>query len=78
MKTRSPGLKTAITVAGGLTALARGLGIKPQSLVKWARVPAERCLDVERLTGVPRETLRPDIYGEPKARGNGMAASAAV
>jgi len=34
----------------------------------WSRVPAERVLAVESLTGVPRTTLRPDLYPpEPPA-----------
>lgn len=28
----------------------------------WERVPAERVVEVARLLGVPRETLRPDLY----------------
>ncbi len=28
----------------------------------WKKVPAERVLEVSRLTGVPRERLRPDLY----------------
>lgn len=75
MKDRDDGLRAALRQAGSLTGLARGLGIKPQSIIKWQRVPAERCLDVERLTGVPREVLRPDIYGQPRRthRGNALA-----
>jgi DNA-binding transcriptional regulator YdaS (Cro superfamily) len=69
MKTRDHGLKTALREAGSLTGLARGLGIKPQSIIKWTRVPAERCVEVERLTGVPREVLRPDLFAVPR-RGN--------
>jgi len=34
--------------------------------LRWAcgLVPAERVAAVERLTGIPRETLRPDIFKE--------------
>jgi DNA-binding transcriptional regulator YdaS (Cro superfamily) len=48
-----------------LEALARRLGIGKASLCKWekGRVPAERCPDVEKITGIPRSLLRPDIYG---------------
>lgn len=64
---------------GAQAALARELGITEQAINNWTRVPAERCREVERVTGIPRHALRPDIYGdEPRARGNGMAASAAV
>lgn len=49
--------------------LAVKLGIQPPALSKWKRnrVPAERVLDVERLTGIPRWRLRPDIYPQPEA-----------
>lgn len=43
--------------------LAQRLGISPAALSMWKRVPHERVLDVERLTGIPRKTLRPDLYG---------------
>jgi DNA-binding transcriptional regulator YdaS (Cro superfamily) len=29
-------------------------------------VPAERAIDVESITGVPRHELRPDIYPPPE------------
>jgi DNA-binding transcriptional regulator YdaS (Cro superfamily) len=44
--------------------LANELGVKSPAICKWerGRVPAERVIDVEKLTGVPRHELRPDIY----------------
>ena len=43
--------------------LARRLEISPTAVRKWrARIPAERVLDVERITGVSRCDLRPDLY----------------
>lgn len=53
--------------AGGVVALARELGIKHTALYSWKRVPAERVLDIERITGISRHTLRPDVYGEAAA-----------
>jgi DNA-binding transcriptional regulator YdaS (Cro superfamily) len=51
---------------GGNSGLALALtGITPQAISQWNRVPAERVLDVERITGVPRHELRPDIYPAP-------------
>ena len=43
------------------------LGISQPSVSNWQRVPAERVLAVEALTGVPRASLRPDLYGMPDA-----------
>jgi hypothetical protein len=42
--------------------ISRELGITHGAVSQWRRVPAERVLDVERLTGIERHVLRPDIY----------------
>ena len=60
---RDEGLQMAIVAAGGVGALARGLGIRQPSVSSWTRVPADRVLAIEAVTGVSRETLRPDLYG---------------
>jgi TorA maturation chaperone TorD len=59
-----PGLDEAIRAAGGITELARRIGISQPSVSNWSRVPAERVLSVEAATGVTRAILRPDLYGE--------------
>ncbi len=64
---RDPGLDQAIHVAGGVGALARKIGISQPSLSNWNRIPAERVLSVEALTGIDRTVLRPDLYGAPDA-----------
>src|SRR6266571_5282151 len=61
---RDPGLDQAIAAAGGVGALARKIGIAQPSVSNWSRVPAERVLTVEAVTGVSREVLRPDLYDE--------------
>lgn len=57
-------LEQALSLVGGLTALAVLLGITPQAISQWRRVPATRVLAVERATGgaVTRYELRPDLY----------------
>lgn len=55
-------LKRAIEKAGSARRLAHKLGITQQSLGEWTRVPPRRVLAVERVTGVPRWELRPDLY----------------
>jgi len=62
-----PGLSEAIRAAGGVSALARLIGISQPSVSNWVRVPAERVLAVEAATGVDRTVLRPDLYGGEKA-----------
>lgn len=54
--------KRCVDAAGGLTKLALLIGVRHQSLYSWKRVPAERVLELERLTGVSRHDLRPDLY----------------
>lgn len=61
---RDAGLELAIKAAGGISALARRLGLAQPSVSNWSRVPAERVLAVEAITAVPRSALRPDLYPE--------------
>ncbi len=45
--------------------LAAKLKLDPSTVSQWFRrgnIPAEHVLAIEKLTGVPRNTLRPDIY----------------
>lgn len=56
-------LKHAIETAGGPSALSRELGISSQAIPQWRRVPPNRVLEVERITGISRHVLRPDIFG---------------
>ena len=58
------GLQEAIRAVGGVTELARRIGISQPSVSNWARIPAERVLAVESVSGVGRAVLRPDLYGE--------------
>jgi len=60
---RDPGLSEAIRAAGGVSELARQIGISQPSVSNWIRVPAERVVSVETTTGVDRAVLRPDLYG---------------
>src|SRR5690349_2266375 len=60
---RDAGLEEAIRVAGGVGALAQKIGISQPSVSNWSRVPAERVISVEAVTGVARDVLRPDLYG---------------
>lgn len=55
-------IEKAAVAAGGFPALADRLGITRQALYQWQRIPAERVIDIERISGVPRHELRPDLY----------------
>lgn len=59
------GLQEAIRAVGGVTELARRIGISQPSVSNWTRVPAERVLQVESASGIARTMLRPDLYAEP-------------
>ncbi len=55
-----------ISAVPGLRAkIARELGVTRPAILKWRQVPAERLPDVERITGIPRHELRPDICPPP-------------
>jgi DNA-binding transcriptional regulator YdaS (Cro superfamily) len=56
-------LTEATQRAGGQARLAKLLGVTRQAVCQWKRVPADRVREIERLTGVPREVLRPDLFG---------------
>ena len=38
------------------------LGVTRQSVWKWDVIPAERCADIEAMSGIPRHKLRPDVF----------------
>jgi TorA maturation chaperone TorD len=63
VRMRDQGLQEAVRAVGGVTELARQIGISQPSVSSWNRVPAERVLIVEAATGVDRKVLRPDLYG---------------
>lgn len=59
----SSALEEACRKFGGSTKLAMALEKPKASISRWKkeRVPAEFCPDIERLTGVRCEELRPDV-----------------
>lgn len=67
-------IERAIESAGGLTELARKIGVAtPQVVANWRTrksVPPEYCIPVEEATDgeVTRHDLRPDIFGDPPKR----------
>jgi hypothetical protein len=65
---RDDGLKAVIKAAGGIESLARALGVNPSAVAQWTRAPAERLMQIEKLTGVPRNVLRPDLFPDHPPR----------
>ena len=66
MADRTKALERALELAGGLAGLAEPLGVSIQAISQWRDVPPLRVLAVERVTGVPRHELRPDLYPAPE------------
>lgn len=50
--------------------LAERFGVNKTTVLRWkdGRIPAERVLDIERVTGISRHDLRPDLYPREAAQ----------
>jgi DNA-binding transcriptional regulator YdaS (Cro superfamily) len=59
-------IESAVKKAGGRAAVAKKLGITPEAVRKWIRgnIPAGRAVELEKISGVHRSYLRPDLWGE--------------
>lgn len=63
-------LHRAVDIAGGQKQLADGIGTTQSQVWYWLEkskkgVPAQYCLPIEKLTGIPRHELRPDVFPRP-------------
>lgn len=64
----TPGMARIRAERGLQVKIAKALGITRGAVANWwrrGRVPAERVLDLEIITGISRHDLRPDIYPRP-------------
>ena len=64
---RDQGLQDAIRAVGGVSELARRIGISQPSVSNWDRIPAERVISIESITGINRAILRPDLFAAEAA-----------
>lgn len=55
-------LDRAVRLSGGQATFARLIGVTAQAVSQWDKVPPLRVLEVERVSGVSRHDLRPDLY----------------
>jgi Putative antitoxin of bacterial toxin-antitoxin system, YdaS/YdaT len=53
---------------GFASVIARKLGLTPQNISAWNRVPAHHVLDISPLIGLSPEDIRPDIFGGKRRR----------
>jgi len=61
----SEGKMTIIDIcknAGGVAYVAKELGLSRQSIYQWTEVPADHLVNLERITGVDRSLIRPDLF----------------
>ncbi|MGQ0834998.1 MAG: Cro/CI family transcriptional regulator [Gammaproteobacteria bacterium] len=62
-------VEKVIEGSGGVGALAKALGVTPQAIHKWRKdgLPrdVDRILELERISGVPREELCPELTVAP-------------
>ena len=60
-------VKAAAMKAGGASALAAELGIKPSAVSNWrlTGIPAARVPAVAQITGLSFHELRPDVFPPP-------------
>jgi DNA-binding transcriptional regulator YdaS (Cro superfamily) len=67
-------IEIAVEKKGSRQAVAEALGITRQAMQQWDtadgkyRVPPRHVLGLERMSGVSRYELRPDIYGAPPSK----------
>lgn len=73
----SEGLKAA-RKAVGVKAIAEALNVTEQAITQWRRVPINRVLDVERVSGIPRHQLRPDFYAAISVPSQGECSTVAA
>ena len=61
IRDHSPGLRLALRAVSHAE-LARQLNITPQAIYQWVDIPSRKVLEIERITKIDREKLRPDLY----------------
>lgn len=61
---KNAGVIEAVTKLGGARQAARELEVSCTAVLKWIyqNCPAERAVQLEDLTGVGREKMRPDLF----------------
>jgi len=50
-----------------ILAIARTVAVTPAAIYQWTQVPAPHCRGVEKVTGISRHKLRPDVFGRDES-----------
>lgn len=68
MTSASPLRSYRETTGRTLEALGVEIGVNKSTILRWedSRVPVDRVLEIERITGISRHELRPDVFGQPE------------
>lgn len=67
MAKRNPIIFKAAQKLGGIVAMSQALGLSRGAASQWTEIPIDHVAKLERLTGIPREVLRPDIFRRERA-----------
>lgn len=59
---------------GRVTQLATSCGVTHSAVLQWKEVPPIHAATVERVTGIPKEELRPDVFRTEQPAVEGKAA----
>lgn len=62
MRKRNPVIGVAAKKLGGIVALSEALGLSRGAASQWREIPIDHVARLEKLTGIPREVLRPDVF----------------
>jgi len=60
-------IKELLAKAGGAYKVAAEIDVASQWVYQWKQVPAKHVVAVSRLSGVPPEQIRPDIFAGLRA-----------
>jgi hypothetical protein len=63
-QTRTQTLVDVFVHYGSITLLARELHLTPAAVSAWKHVPIRYLAKISKETGIDRQKLRPDLYGD--------------
>lgn len=55
-------VRRCVEAAGGIKPYCKAVGRTRQAIYSWKKIPADLVVKSEKVTGIPREKIRPDLY----------------